>query len=215
MMGLPVPTIALELPSYQRKENYGADETFFRITRALARPMDRTAHVTANLIGPTALGFRHRDDVTEIKRLLERMGVEVGVVAPLETGKWVTTGKGRNATTTFELTSSFVLGDDVIVRGVVEDESGNPVPDATVNVGISGPESAGLTSAPTDAAGVFEVTWKTSAPRASWGSSILLSSNQSNQMPPQPPWQTSRLTSCTSTSAACGVAALRGVEAWS
>ena len=41
-MGLPCPVIPLELPSYQRKENFGADETFFQITRALARPMERT-----------------------------------------------------------------------------------------------------------------------------------------------------------------------------
>ncbi len=36
-----------------------------------------------NLLGPTALGFRHRDDVQEITALLKRMGVEVHVVAPL------------------------------------------------------------------------------------------------------------------------------------
>jgi light-independent protochlorophyllide reductase subunit B len=35
-----------------------------------------------NILGPTALGFRHRDDVVEIRRLLERMGVEINVVAP-------------------------------------------------------------------------------------------------------------------------------------
>ena len=61
-MGIPVPVIPLELPSYQRKENFGADETFFQIVRALAKPMEKTARVTANLIGPTGLGFRHRDD---------------------------------------------------------------------------------------------------------------------------------------------------------
>jgi light-independent protochlorophyllide reductase subunit B len=82
-MGLPVPVIALELPSYQRKENFGTDETFFRIVRALARPADRTPEVTANLIGPTALGFRHRDDVLEVTRLLADMGVGVNVVAPM------------------------------------------------------------------------------------------------------------------------------------
>ena len=81
-MGLPVPVIPLELPSYQRKENFGADETFFQIVRALARPMERTARVTCNLIGPTALGFRHRDDITELTGLLLEMGVEVNAVAP-------------------------------------------------------------------------------------------------------------------------------------
>ena len=54
-MGLEVPVIALELPSYQRKENYGADETFFQLVRALARPVEKTAQITCNLIGPTAL----------------------------------------------------------------------------------------------------------------------------------------------------------------
>ena len=82
-MGLQIPVIPLELPSYQRKENFGADETFFQITRALARPMDRTDRITCNLIGPTALGFRHRDDITELTGLLSDMGVEVNVTAPM------------------------------------------------------------------------------------------------------------------------------------
>ncbi|MCX7643925.1 MAG: ferredoxin:protochlorophyllide reductase (ATP-dependent) subunit B [Rhodobacteraceae bacterium] len=82
-MGLPVPVVALELPSYQRKENFGTDETFLRLVRALARPAARTPQVTANLIGPTALGFRHRDDVAEVTRLLAEMGIAVNVVAPL------------------------------------------------------------------------------------------------------------------------------------
>ncbi|MEO0389304.1 MAG: ferredoxin:protochlorophyllide reductase (ATP-dependent) subunit B [Pseudomonadota bacterium] len=83
LMGLPVPVIPLELPSYQRKENYGADETFFQIVRALAKPMPRTARITANLIGPTALGFRHRDDIQEVSALLSDMGISVNVVAPM------------------------------------------------------------------------------------------------------------------------------------
>jgi light-independent protochlorophyllide reductase subunit B len=82
-MGLPVPVIPLDLPSYQRKENFGADETFFQIVKALAKPMERTAQVTANLIGPTALGFRHRDDIQEVTALLSDMGVSVNVVAPM------------------------------------------------------------------------------------------------------------------------------------
>ena len=82
-MNMPVPVIALELPSYQRKENYGADETFFQIVRALAKPMDRTKRITCNLIGPTALGFRHRDDIEELTGLLSEMGIDVNVTAPM------------------------------------------------------------------------------------------------------------------------------------
>src|SRR6056297_3021164 len=81
-MGIPVPVVALELPSYQRKENFGTDETFYQLVRALAQPMDRTPGITANLIGPLALGFRHRDDIEEVKGLLYEMGIGINVVAP-------------------------------------------------------------------------------------------------------------------------------------
>ena len=101
-MRLPCPVVALELPSYQRKENWGASETFYQLVRKLGAPAkagpqsnERTVsdpallpsqeheRPTANILGPTALGFRHRDDVIEITRLLDRIGVGVGVVAPL------------------------------------------------------------------------------------------------------------------------------------
>ncbi|MGL4320439.1 MAG: ferredoxin:protochlorophyllide reductase (ATP-dependent) subunit B [Paracoccaceae bacterium] len=80
---LPIPVIALDLPSYQRKENFGADETFYQIVKALAKPMPRTEGITCNLLGATGLGFRHRDDVTEITTLLSQMGISVNVCAPM------------------------------------------------------------------------------------------------------------------------------------
>ncbi|MCF6446015.1 ferredoxin:protochlorophyllide reductase (ATP-dependent) subunit B [Nereida sp. MMG025] len=83
-MGLPCPVIPLELPSYSRKENFGADETFFQIVRALAKPMDRSERVSVNILGGTALGFRHRDDIQEITALLYDLGIEVNVAAPLD-----------------------------------------------------------------------------------------------------------------------------------
>ena len=87
-MGLAVPVVPLELPSYQRKEHWGAAETFYQIVRTLAdkelRPSDpSTRRPLANLLGPTALGFRHRDDIVEITGLLDQLGVDVNVVAPL------------------------------------------------------------------------------------------------------------------------------------
>ncbi len=84
-LALPVPVIPLELPSYQKKENWGASETFYQIVRALAEPR-RAAEVnprSCNILGPTALGFRHRDDLAEITRLLGSLGISVNVVAPL------------------------------------------------------------------------------------------------------------------------------------
>jgi light-independent protochlorophyllide reductase subunit B len=85
-LALPIPVVPLELPAYQRKENYGASETFYRVVRACAAKREPAAGTrpTCNILGPTALGFRHRDDVTEITRLLEDLGVGINVVAPWE-----------------------------------------------------------------------------------------------------------------------------------
>jgi len=83
-MDLPVPVVALELPSYQRKESFGASETFFQLVRRLARPCDPTPELTCNILGGTALGFRHRDDVAEITKLLASLGIGVNVAAPLD-----------------------------------------------------------------------------------------------------------------------------------
>ncbi|MEY3474874.1 MAG: light-independent protochlorophyllide reductase,B subunit, partial [Pseudomonadota bacterium] len=90
-LDLPVPVVPLELPAYQRKENWGAAETFYQVVRTLVRApaprsTGRTGRPRCNLLGPTALGFRHRDDVTEITRLLDRLGVDVHVVAPMGAG---------------------------------------------------------------------------------------------------------------------------------
>lgn len=82
----------------------------------------------------------------------------------LETGKYETTGKGRNKTTEFIPTTSFKAGDEVMIRAVVDD-NGSPVPNATVDIDITGPETTSLTSEPSDNNGVAEAKWKTSPPR--------------------------------------------------
>ncbi|MEO1201606.1 MAG: ferredoxin:protochlorophyllide reductase (ATP-dependent) subunit B [Pseudomonadota bacterium] len=86
-LGLPIPVIPLELPSYQRKENWGASETLYYIVKGLCPPpteVERPQKVrpNCNLLGATALGFRHRDDVHELKTLLSQLGVDINVVAP-------------------------------------------------------------------------------------------------------------------------------------
>jgi light-independent protochlorophyllide reductase subunit B len=87
-LGLNIPAIPLDLPSYSRKENWAAAETFYQIARGFAgarkdEDFSERPQNLCNIIGPSSLGFRNRDDVTEIVRLLEGMGVDVNVVAPL------------------------------------------------------------------------------------------------------------------------------------
>ncbi|GAC1301378.1 MAG: ferredoxin:protochlorophyllide reductase (ATP-dependent) subunit B [Steroidobacteraceae bacterium] len=93
---LPIPVVALELPSYQKKENWGAAETFYQLVRTMCSPAgvpphgpDRPqrepgARARCNILGPTALGFRHRDDLIAVKQILERLQVDINVVAPLD-----------------------------------------------------------------------------------------------------------------------------------
>jgi len=85
-LNLPVPVVALELPSYQRKENWGASETFYQLVRHLSQPRSQAPQAgrvpSCNILGPSALGFRHRDDLAEIRKLLTDMGIAINVVAP-------------------------------------------------------------------------------------------------------------------------------------
>ena len=93
-LDLPIPVVTVDLPAYQRKENWGAAETFYQLVRALAGPSapapgtkrpERAAGARprCNLLGPTALGFRHRDDTSEIASLLSKLGIDVNVKAPM------------------------------------------------------------------------------------------------------------------------------------
>ena len=91
-MNLGVPIVPLELPSYSKKENWGAAETFYQLVRTLLleqskarapRPSREGRRPRVNLMGGTILGFRCRDDIAEITKLLASIGVDVHVSAPL------------------------------------------------------------------------------------------------------------------------------------
>jgi light-independent protochlorophyllide reductase subunit B len=93
-MGLPIPVVSLELPAYSKKENWGASETLYHLVRTLLLPVvpppntprpkrDPQIRPQANIIGPTALGFRCRDDIREVVKLLAEIGVDVNVIAPM------------------------------------------------------------------------------------------------------------------------------------
>ncbi|MGA1482074.1 MAG: ferredoxin:protochlorophyllide reductase (ATP-dependent) subunit B [Vulcanococcus sp.] len=93
-----IPMVNLDLPAYSKKENWGAAETFYQLVRSLLKPqlpppgqpkLDPTRwraenrRPRVNLLGPSLLGFRCRDDVRELTQLLASYGIDVAVVAPL------------------------------------------------------------------------------------------------------------------------------------
>ncbi len=97
-MNLGVPVVNLELPAYSKKENWGAAETLYQLCRSLLReqvPAPGTPRPSpdrwraegrrprVNLLGPSLLGFRCRDDIKEIRGLLSEHGIDVNVVAPM------------------------------------------------------------------------------------------------------------------------------------
>ena len=98
-MGFNMPVVGIELPAYSKKENWGASETFYQLVRGILskQPSEQSgvSHSPAawksegrrprvNLLGPTLLGFRCRDDILELEKLLNQHGIDVHVVAPLE-----------------------------------------------------------------------------------------------------------------------------------
>jgi hypothetical protein len=80
-------------------------------------------------------------------------------VTTLATGAW--SGKGANQT--FTVTSTFTAGDTVTIQATVVDQDGQPLPGATVDLLITGPESLVITSGTSDANGIAEATWNTKA----------------------------------------------------
>jgi light-independent protochlorophyllide reductase subunit B len=53
-------------------------------TPGTKREREAGRKIRCNVLGPTALGFRHKDDLREVLDLLRRLDVEINVVAPLD-----------------------------------------------------------------------------------------------------------------------------------
>ena len=89
--------------------------------------------------------------------------------AELVTGQLVTSGKGKNAETTWTLGSSFSQGDTVTLRVRLIDGDGVPVEGGSATIRIGGPETATVNTGGSDADGFAYAEWKTSAPRKGRG----------------------------------------------
>jgi len=89
-----------------------------------------------------------------------RVGVD-----SLATGRYEKSGKGKGATTIFVATTTFAQGDAVVMQAhVIDKATGLAVPNATVNLAVSGPEPNTFTAGPSGSDGIAEVSWQTSAP---------------------------------------------------
>ena len=133
-----IPVVSLELPAYSKKENWGAAETLYQLVRGLLKAQlpspgfekpspqrwqQEGRRPRVNLLGPSLLGFRCRDDIREITGLLgdgrkQLAGLDLKGVAE----QWKKTGqKVEEVASMPELKKTFVNLDGAIteLRGVV------------------------------------------------------------------------------------------------
>ncbi|MBK9944556.1 MAG: ferredoxin:protochlorophyllide reductase (ATP-dependent) subunit B [Kouleothrix sp.] len=71
---------------YRMAEVLAADGLFSLLVRRYARPQPLTPRPSVNIIGPASLGFHVRTDVICLRRMLQTLGVQLNVVAPLGAG---------------------------------------------------------------------------------------------------------------------------------
>ncbi|MCG9747558.1 cytochrome c family protein [Shewanella sp. Isolate8] len=88
-------------------------------------------------------------------------------VSSISTGYLQQSGKGKSQTTTFIASSTMTVGDEVVIRALVQEANGELEEGAVVSMNVTNTttlESFTLVSGASDSAGVAEVRWKTSAP---------------------------------------------------
>ncbi|HNP86466.1 MAG TPA: ferredoxin:protochlorophyllide reductase (ATP-dependent) subunit B [Kouleothrix sp.] len=68
---------------YRMAEVLSADGLFTQLTKRYARPQPLTARPSVNIIGPASLGFHVRTDLICLRRIMQTLGVQVNVIAPL------------------------------------------------------------------------------------------------------------------------------------
>lgn len=120
--------------------------------------------VSLTATGPAGQDTETKTDFITVS---QPQGQSAGV-SDMVTGHYVKTGRGKNAITTWAETSSFIAGDEVVIRARVQDANTSAVANAVVAFRVSrelSPDTFVLTSGPSDSLGIAEARWKTSAPR--------------------------------------------------
>ena len=91
---------------------------------------------------------------------------KAGVVS-LVTGKYV------KRSTTLTPASLFTRGDSIVFRATIHNANGQPVANATASIAVTGPQAKTILTGPSDANGIADGIWKTSAPsRKSTGTPV-------------------------------------------
>ncbi|HEU4326032.1 MAG TPA: ferredoxin:protochlorophyllide reductase (ATP-dependent) subunit B [Roseiflexaceae bacterium] len=71
---------------YRMQEVLSAEGLLTVLIKRYARPQPLTARPSVNIIGPASLGFHVRTDLICLRRIMQTLGVDLNVVAPLGAG---------------------------------------------------------------------------------------------------------------------------------
>jgi len=75
--------IVYDANPYQMQEIVAAEGLLTLLIKRFAEKQDLTERPSVNLIGPASLGFHVRPDLIALRRMMQALGVDINVVAPL------------------------------------------------------------------------------------------------------------------------------------
>jgi light-independent protochlorophyllide reductase subunit B len=68
---------------YRMQEIDAAEGLFTLLVKQTARPQALTTTPSVNILGPASLGFHARSDLIALRRMLQTLGIQINVIAPL------------------------------------------------------------------------------------------------------------------------------------
>ncbi|PIO49290.1 MAG: ferredoxin:protochlorophyllide reductase (ATP-dependent) subunit B [[Chlorobium] sp. 445] len=77
------PVLLYDANPYRMTETESSDRLFTLLVRRFAQAQPLTAQPSVNFLGPISLGFHVRSDVIAMRRMLNVLGIQLNVIAPL------------------------------------------------------------------------------------------------------------------------------------
>jgi light-independent protochlorophyllide reductase subunit B len=81
--GVEAEVIVFDANPYRMQEVTAAEKLFTLLVERYAQAQPLTERPSVNIIGPASLGFHVRPDMICLRRIMQTLGVEINVVAPL------------------------------------------------------------------------------------------------------------------------------------